>query len=483
MHRKTLITGSLMLTCFLSLAHAQSLKPEYIAQATERTITLDGDLSDWAGLPQYTIEMSNGFPSVPVSSKGYFQVAYDKDNLYLVGVFNQAKDTVLAKLAQDAPEWWNDDVLEIYFQPNRTDKVPTSQHFAINPAGVRFKNYTATTEYQTASKIEDNRWIVEVAFPLGKGVFAAAGDGSAWNLKVGREHQKAGEYPLWPMGGDFNAETNYGILSFNKTLQDAQSLVGKYQVAQESATPIISRVSDISSFATYYGKDAATISKLSNFDLAITQPGLSKEQLDALHENGTRVVAYLSIGELDPGSAWAGEVKDSWVLGTNANWGSKFVNASEVGWQDIMVRETGKLIAQGYDGVFLDTLDTADVYPQAAPGLVATVEKLRKTYPDAVIVQNRGFSLLKQTAELVDAVMFEGFSSAWDFNKKEYHAVQGDPNFVASYAKRGLVVLAQDYANPDDTATITNDYVRAREYGFIPYVANLMLDQLYIPEL
>ncbi|WP_034336392.1 endo alpha-1,4 polygalactosaminidase [Deinococcus misasensis] len=482
MQRKHLIAlGAVSLTC--SLAAAQNLKPEYIAQATERTIQLDGDLKDWNGLPKYTIEMSNGFPSVPVGSKGYFQVAYDQRNLYLVGVFDQEKSTVLAKLAQDAPEWWNDDVLEIYFQPNRTDKVPTTQHFAISPSGVRFKNYTATTEYQTASKIEDNRWIVEVAFPLGQGVFASAQDGSAWNLKVGREHQKAGEYPLWPMGGDFNAETNYGILSFNKTLQDANALLSKYQVATEAAAPIQSQLSDISSFATYYGQDAQSISKLSNFDLAITQPVLTRAQLDALHENGTRVVAYLSIGELDPGSVWASEVKDSWVLGTNENWGSKFINASETGWQDIMVRETGKLLAQGYDGVFLDTLDTADVYPQAASGLVATVSRLRSTYPNAVIVQNRGFSLLKQTAEQIDAVMFEGFSSAWDFSKKEYHTVQGDPNFVAAYAKRGLVVLAQDYANSDDTHTITSDYLRARQFGFIPYVSNLMLDQLYIPEL
>jgi uncharacterized protein (TIGR01370 family) len=389
---------------------------------------------------------------------------------------------VVAKLAQDAGEWWNDDVMELFVRTTPYAKAPAEAHFAINPAGTRFKAYTATTDYKSAGRIEQSRWVLELAIPLNSATFPAAGAGDVWALKVGREHQKAAEYPLWPVGGDFNSPNNYGYLAFVEQPGDPAALAQTISAAlgkSPAGAPITSRVSDIGSYSVYYGKKAADVEKLKNYDLAIVQPyTVTDAQIRALHDNGTRVISYLTIGELDKNSAYAGRVQPAWILGENKNWGSKFIDATQSGWQAIIKEQAAALKKRGFDGFFLDTLDTADLYPKIAPGLVKIVEDLRATYPDAVLVQNRGFALLNDTSSSIDAVMFENFSSGYDFGKKTYGSVSGDPSFVENLSKRGLVVLALDYAQASQTDMITRDYQRAKSYNFIPFVSTINLDEI-----
>ncbi len=453
-----------------------------VAQAVRRTIQIGGDLTQWDGLPQYPVVLSNGVPSVPVTHRGYYSVAFDDQNLYLLGVFDQAKDTVLAKLDAAAPEWWNDDAMELFVRPDAFAAKPTDLHFAVNPAGTRFKAYTATTDYQSVGRIEDQRWVLELALPLNTATLPAVKAGDVWSLKVGREHQKAAEFPIWPIGGDFNSPGNYGYLAFTDAVQEpaalAQGITARLGTVA-TAAPLHSRLSDIGSYAVYYGRAAADVEKLSHYDLAIVQPGtLDAAQLRALHENGTRAVAYLTIGELDPKDPDAARVDPAWVLGKNANWGSSFMDASQPGWRALVEERADALLKAGYDGLFLDTLDTADAYPKTAGGLVQIVQDLRARHPDAVLVQNRGFSLLNQTAPSIDAVMFESFSSTYDFKTRRYGAVDGDPSFVQAVSDRGLKVLALDYALPTQTDLISRTYQRARSFGFVPFVSTINLDQL-----
>lgn len=464
-------------------AAAQATVPAgSVAQAVKRSIQIGGDLKQWDGLPRYPISLSNGVPSVPVKFSGNFSLAYDDRNLYLLGEFDQPAGTVLATLPSEAAEWWKDDVLELYLRPQPFVPAPVELHLATNPAGTRFKAYTATTDYQSAGRVSGDKWMLELALPLNTATFPAAKAGDVWGLKVGREHQKAGEFPLWPVGGDFGSPNNYGYLAFVDQFADATALartitdrLGK----APTGAPIVSRLSDIGSYAVYYGRSAGDVAKLSNYDLAIVQPStLTTAQLKALHAEGTRVAAYLTIGELDPKNPQAGQVKPEWVLGENKNWGSKFIDASQPGWQALVAAQAADLMRQGYDGLFLDTLDTADLYPQVGLGLIKIVQNLRAQFPDALLIQNRGFGLLSQTAPSLDAVMYESFSSSYDFGTKAYASTSGDPGFVQALSKRGLVVLSLDYALPTQTAVITRNFERARSFGFIPFVSTINLDQL-----
>jgi uncharacterized protein (TIGR01370 family) len=162
--------------------------------------------------------------------------------------------------------------------------------------------------------------------------------------------------------------------------------------------PARERIREIQNYIVYYGEGRAA--DLARFDLAILQPEtLDPAGLKLLHRKGTLVVAYLSIGEVELYRPWYidGRVDPGWILGRNEDWGSYYIDAGQPGWQDLMVSVAGEYIARGFDGVFLDTLDTVDVYPETTDGMIAIVHNLRAAYPEALIVQNRGFSLIDVT--------------------------------------------------------------------------------------
>ncbi len=455
------------------LAVAQ-VDPAHVAQAARRTIQIGGDLAQWDGLPRYEVILSNTFPAKPVGSKGYFSVAWDDQNLYLLGVFQQRSDTLRAQNPADHPEWWTDDTMEVFLKPNL--KAAEYLHLAANPRGTRFKAYTFTTEYRTASRIGPDAWVLEWAIPFASLKVSPPSVGAFWGLKVGREHQAASEYPLWPMGGDYHSPSNFGYLVFVDRPGDPASWAERIAAALGQEPPIESRLEGIATYAVYYGKDPAEAEKLVNFDLAIVQPTLPDALLKLLKKAGVKVVAYLSIGEAEPGHL----VPKEWILGQNPNWGSYFVDARQPGWQEWVLGKAKEYLDRGFDGLFLDTLDTADLFPEVGPGLVALVKRLRQGFPEAILIQNRGFRLLPETAQALDAVMYENFSSMYDFKSGRYVAVEGDPSPVLPFARRGLVVLAMDYALPEEQDLLVRDYQRAREFGFVPYVSVILLDRVFL---
>jgi hypothetical protein len=202
----------------LALTFAQTLDAGDIAQAVKRTIEPGQGLEQWQDLPKYPVALSNAAEPVPVLFSGYYSVAWDEANLYVLGVFEQLQETLSADLPSDAPEWWTGDTLEIFAQP-ATDKL----HFAMSPSGTPFAAFTSSTNYQAISQLEETRWILEVVLLLND-VLPAAQAGAAWEFKVGRSLINSNEYSLWPNGGDFQGETNFGRLYFTDALEDAEAL-------------------------------------------------------------------------------------------------------------------------------------------------------------------------------------------------------------------------------------------------------------------
>lgn len=158
---------------------------------------------------------------------GYFSVAWDDRHLYILGVFEQKAETVKAALPEEHPEWWNDDTMEVFLKPD--PKGVEVIHLAANPKGTRFKAYTFTTDYATSGRVEASRWVLEWAIPFASLKTSPPEPGAIWAMKVGREHQAAQEYPLWPMGGDYHAPTNFGYLVFVEKLEDPQALAQRVQ--------------------------------------------------------------------------------------------------------------------------------------------------------------------------------------------------------------------------------------------------------------
>jgi uncharacterized protein (TIGR01370 family) len=234
------------------------------------------------------------------------------------------------------------------------------------------------------------------------------------------------------------------------------------------------RLDGVQSYAVYYGNNLEYTAHLGDYDLGIVQPNtLSIPALKKLTSSGKRLVAYITVGESDGPSLG---LPKEWVLGTNENWGSKFVDANQVGWQDRVLERATDIISFGFSGFFLDTLDTVDLFPKTKPGMIRIVERLREKFPNAVIVQNRGFAVLPETTRLIDAVMFEDYSTSYNFDTQKYLSSDGDISAVLPVLKTGVKVLALDYA--DDPKLRRRAIDRAKAAGFLPFVTNISLNTL-----
>ena len=146
-----------------------------------------------------------------------------------------------------------------------------------------------------------------------------------------------------------------------------------------------------------------------------------------------------------------------------------------------MVSLMGEYLAQGYDGVFLDTIDTVYAYPETVSGMIDLIESLREAYPEALLVQNRGFTVIHETAPFVDAVMLEDLSTGYNFDSKEYTRIDNseEADLLQDLVEETpLVVLVLDYVPEGDTKTAQDVAQIADDYGFISSISTIALDDI-----
>ncbi|MEM9950470.1 MAG: endo alpha-1,4 polygalactosaminidase [Chloroflexota bacterium] len=252
-----------------------------------------------------------------------------------------------------------------------------------------------------------------------------------------------------------------------------------------SQTPV-EAFADAENFVVYYGQ--GLVGELAGYDVAIIQPQtLSDADLRLLNNSGTVTLAYLSVGEAESERDYYrdGRFDEDWVLGTNDIWGSEYVDVSEEEWQELIIELAGQYIAQGFRGVFLDTVDTVDLFPNMDDDMVQLITTLRETYPNMVMIQNRGFSVLDETAPVLDGVMFESMSTSYNFETETYFQVEESVNqnliqtLQQLQSDYDLQVLALNYAPIDNQELI--DYARenAIDNGFLASVSEITLQSIY----
>lgn len=253
----------------------------------------------------------------------------------------------------------------------------------------------------------------------------------------------------------------------------------------------------VNSFVCCYGPYQRAMKQ---FDLAAVDPGsVSDKQLSALQESGTQVIAYLTVGECD-GRLQAGDGQGpggyaSWYLERNgkpwrnADWGSYYVDPGNAAWRARIIAQAGAILARGFDGLILDTLDTAELQPGLDRGMVGLVQLLRAKYPKAKLLVNRGFSVIERIAPSIDGVMFENFSSEYNFKKKTYRgltkAERRENDAIAGRLQSlqrdcNLLVVTVDYAKRSSRTAVMKYAKTSRSWGFIPYVSTISLNRVRV---
>jgi len=206
-------------------------------------------------------------------------------------------------------------------------------------------------------------------------------------------------------------------------------------------------------------------------------------------------LAYLSVGEVDAFRPHFEAVKRQGLLaGRNERWGSHFVDVRDPRWQARVLDElVPAILEQGFDGVLLDTLDSAIYLEEQAPetykGMQSAACRLvlavRERYPRLLIAVNRAYPLLPCMENHIDFLLAESLLGGYDFEQKTYRKVsrgesrsQLDTLLAARKRRPDLTVLTLDYWDPNDLAGIERLYRKQIANGFHPYVTTILLDTL-----
>ncbi|BDG17634.1 sugar-binding protein [Thermus brockianus] len=422
----------------------------------------------YPGLPTYTLQLTTVYPPETARFPGTFQVAYDDQALYLVARLRQETPPKAERQADD-PEWWQDDTLEVFLRPHAFDEEAPDLHLAVNPKGVRFERYTTPLAFEARTGTFPGGWWAELRIPFGEAL-PPPQRGDLWQLKVGRGHPAAGEYTLWPLGGSFHSPGNYGYLAFLEAPNDPEALAAQVRVREGMLPPIPSRLQGIRRWALYYGGDPGALASLQAYELVVLAREAPLALVRGLRERGVRVVAYLPVGVVPRGEAeQKGLLKAA--LGPNPYApDTLLMDPASALWQAQVRAEAARLLALGFEGFFLDGLDLADLYPENIPELAALIRSLREGYPQALLLQHRGFRVLRRTARFLDAVVYSGLSV-----DARGQIALNDPSPVWPFRQRGLPALSLDQTPHAEAFGFALQ--RALELGFVPYVARGQLTE------
>ena len=256
--------------------------------------------------------------------------------------------------------------------------------------------------------------------------------------------------------------------------------------AAESAPP----PTPLASAAFFYGA-AIPWSELRAFDLAVVEPDhLPPGALPAL--DGTRLAAYLSLGEVQPSRSYAARIPRDWVRGVNPAWGSWLIDQAQPGWPAFVAEAiVAPLWQRGLRTFFLDTLDAYHRHARSPEeraaqeaGLVAVLRELVQRYPGIRFVFNRGFEILPQTHAWVDAVAAESLYRRYEPETGRYGEVpEADRRWLLEQLdevreRYRLPAIAIDYLPAAERELARATAARIAAHGILPWVSTPELDML-----
>lgn len=250
------------------------------------------------------------------------------------------------------------------------------------------------------------------------------------------------------------------------------------------------------SVAFFYGAKPP-VNALSQFDRIIVESeNIKNDELKELKRNGAAAFAYLSIGEVGPERDWYDSLSPAATIGTNDVWKSKVMDLTSAEWQRFILRRVQALTQLGYDGLFLDTMDSYQLYaatPQKKAiqeaGLTRLLDRIKKQNPGIRLIANRGFEVIEHIGSQIEAVAAESLYAGWNNSDQAYQPVSdNDRQWLLNKltdikARHNIDVIIIDYLPAAQRSESRDVAAKIVANGFIPWVANPALDYVGISTL
>jgi polysaccharide biosynthesis protein PelA len=250
-------------------------------------------------------------------------------------------------------------------------------------------------------------------------------------------------------------------------------------------------------WAVYYGNHAPS-SALRPFNPLVLDPD-AQQVLERVRNEGKMLFGYISLGEISSSRKYFREIEaEGLLLGENPRWpGSRLIDIRKEGWiRYVLDKLIPEIITQGFQGIFIDTLDNPIYLEQQDPETFAGMKKaaaqlvhlIRIYFPNVQIMLNRAYELLPEVGNSINIILAESLYTTYNFDKKIYEKV---PQEIFQQTVRKLQqsiktfphlqIFSLDYWYPNQTKEIKKIYSVEREHGFRPYVTIVTLDRI-IPE-
>jgi uncharacterized protein (TIGR01370 family) len=245
----------------------------------------------------------------------------------------------------------------------------------------------------------------------------------------------------------------------------------------------------------FYGQTADE-EALSAYNIVVLDPTFLGS-VATVAKRGARVCAYLSLGEVRTSDTFYDRIDPVALLEENPAWpGTRRIDVRQRAWKDLVLEVIIPfIVAKGFTGLMLDTLDTPPYLEQVDPvgkagmtkAAVDLVQAIRTSYPNLLVILNRGYALLPHVIGSVDGVIAESLLTTPEIDGSlccrwnEPSDVAMQLSLLAPARRIRVPILSLDYWDPEDVETVRKIYSRQRQLGHHPYVATRVLDRI-IPE-
>ena len=263
-----------------------------------------------------------------------------------------------------------------------------------------------------------------------------------------------------------------------------------------STTFAVDRDDSLKSIAFYYGPNPP-VNALAQFDRLVLEPeNIKPTELTQLKRSGAVAYSYLSVGEVGEHRNWYDRIPQDAVTGTNGDWNSKLMNLSDPAWQRFLLQRAAELQRRGYEGLFLDTMDSYQLFVKSdaerkkqEAALANLVYRIKRKYPQLSIITNRGFEVIDRIGQYIDGVAAESLYAGWNNGLQTYTEVPEtdrqwlQQKFETIRQKFSIDTIAIEYLPANKRSEARNIAAKIADDGSIPWIANPALDYVGVSNL
>jgi polysaccharide biosynthesis protein PelA len=225
-------------------------------------------------------------------------------------------------------------------------------------------------------------------------------------------------------------------------------------------------------------------------DLSIVSPQ-ARFDMTRVHKTGQEIYAYISVVEVASDAPYRPKLEPSGIrlMGTNELWKSDFADIAAPEWTRFVLKElAAPIVEQGFDGFFLDTVDSHELLAKGFPdraeefrkGIISLIKALKSAHPTKKIILNRGFPIWEELKESIDGVLVESVFQTFEGLGGKYKPVtNSDSDWLIGHIRRiqaaNLPVYVVDYSDPSRADLAMATAKRIQDLGCHAFVTTPQL--------